>query len=70
MMTDSRIIPWKRIAVEWVSGNPLDDEAYVCRRTGKIYWISGEPGVLEEKIENPDDIDDVEKYVPVPGKLD
>ena len=30
-------------ALDWVSGDFLDNEAYVCRDSGKIYWISGEP---------------------------
>jgi len=57
-------------AVDWVSSNTLDDEAYVCRQTGKIYWISGEPGVLDEEDEIPDDVHDVEKYAPVPDRPD
>ncbi len=33
-------------ALEWVSTDYVENLAYVCRDTGKIYWISGEPGVL------------------------
>ncbi len=40
-------------AVDWVSNNTLNDEAYVCRQTGKVYWISGESGVLDEEDEIP-----------------
>jgi hypothetical protein len=57
-------------AVDWVSSNTLDDEAYVCRQTGKIYWISGEPGVIDEEDEIPDDVHDVGKYAPVPDRQD
>ena len=57
-------------ALEWVSNDLMDNEAYVCRRTGKIFWISSEPGVLDEEDEVPDDVDDAEKYVPVPHSHD
>ena len=55
-------------AVDWVSSNTLDDEAYVCRQTGKIYWLSGEAGVLDEEDEIPNDVDDVAKYALVPDR--
>lgn len=57
-------------AMEWVSSGFMDNQAYVCRESGKIYWISGEPGVLDEEDEIPDDIDDLDKYVLVPSKRD
>lgn len=57
-------------AVEWVSSDDWDSEAFVCRRTGRIYWVSGEPGILDEEDEIPNDIDDVRKYVPVPHQRD
>ncbi len=57
-------------AMEWVSSDFMDNQAYVCRESGKIYWISGEPGVLDEEEQIPDDIDDSDKYVLVPDKRD
>lgn len=57
-------------AMEWVSSDFMDNLAYVCRDSGKIYWISGEPGVLDEEEEIPDDIEDPDKYVLVPDKRD
>lgn len=57
-------------AVEWVSSEDWDSEAYVCRLTGRIIWASREPGILDEEDEIPDDIDDVKKYVPVPHPHD
>ena len=57
-------------AMEWVSSDFMDNLAYVCRDSGKIYWISGEPGVLDEEEEIPDDIDDSDKYVLVTDKRD
>jgi hypothetical protein len=57
-------------ALGWVSDDDWDSEAYVCRQTGKIYWTSEEPGVLDEEEEIPDDIDDIGKYVPVPDQHD
>lgn len=56
--------------MKWVSSDFMDNQAYVCRDSGKIYWISGEPGVLDEEDEIPDDIDDSDKYVLVPDKRD
>ncbi len=38
-------------AMEWVSSDFVVNQAYVCRDSGKIYWISGDPGVLDEKVE-------------------
>jgi len=57
-------------AMEWVSDDMSDSEAYVCRQTGRIYWVSGEPGLLDYEEEVPGDIDDIEKYLPVPDKRD
>jgi hypothetical protein len=54
--------------MEFVSTDYVENLAYVCRASGKIYWISGEPGVLDEEDEIPDDIDDPDKYVRVPDK--
>jgi len=56
-------------SVEWVSSDFLDNEAYICLRTGKIYWISGDPGAIDEE-EVPKDIHDSDKYLPVPNKRD
>ncbi len=57
-------------ALVWVSTDYVENLAYVCRDTGKIYWISGEPGLLNEEDEIPDDIEDPDKYVLVPDKRD
>jgi hypothetical protein len=56
-------------AVEWASCDFVDNAAYVCRRTGKIYWIAGDPGSIDEE-DVPDDIDNHEKYLSVPNKRD
>ncbi|WP_418318915.1 hypothetical protein [Piscinibacter sakaiensis] len=53
-------------AVEWVSAGEvaaLDSEAFVSRATGQILWV-GE-GIDEEP---PEDIEDEDLYLPVPGK--
>ena len=55
-------------AVEWTSDGIVDNEAFVCRQTGKIYWISGdEDPDSEERLE---DVDDPEKYAAVPNKYE
>ncbi len=55
-------------AVEWVSFDLIDNEAYICRQTGKIYWISGDPGMIDDEEEPPEDIHDGDKYLRAPDK--
>lgn len=55
-------------AVDWVSNRYMGNEAYVCRSTGKIYWVSGDGGFDDEETEVPTDVDDSEKYIPVPSR--
>lgn len=58
------------LALDFVSSAPGlgDHQAFVCRQTGKTYWQfdPSEVGELEEEL--PDDIEDEEKYAPVPDK--
>lgn len=54
-------------AVVWISSDFLDNEAYISRQTGKIYWVAGDPGMIDEE-EVPEDIHNAEKYIPVPDK--
>lgn len=52
-------------AFEFVSaGAPGENEAYLDRQSGKIYWHS-EYGDFDEEL--PDDLDD-EKYIAIPDK--
>jgi hypothetical protein len=44
-------------------------EAFLCRRMGKIYWRSDSSDDLNEE-EMPDDVEDEEKYIAIPGKRD
>jgi hypothetical protein len=44
-----------------------DNEAFICRQTGKIYLRFEDPPE-DEPEELPDDIDDEEKYLAVPDK--
>ena len=54
-----------QLAFEFVSGGGMgENEAYLDRQSGKIYWHS-EFGDNEEEL--PDDIDD-EKYIGIPDK--
>jgi hypothetical protein len=54
-----------QLAFEFVSSGDLsENEAYLDRRSGKIYWHS-EFGENDEEL--PDDIDD-EKYISIPDK--
>jgi len=55
-------------AVEWVSDSTSDGEAFICRRTGRIYWISDEDIVDQE--DPPSDLDDPMRFVPVPDKYE
>ena len=42
------------------------NEAFLCRRTGKIYWRSSD--LSDELEELPDDLDESENYISIPGK--
>ena len=57
-------------AMEWASSDFLDNETYICRQIGKIYWIAGDPGMIDEEDEIPEDIHNSDRYLPVPGKRD
>ena len=57
-------------AMEWASSDFLENEAYICRQTGKIYWIAGDPGMIDEEEEIPEDIHNNDRYLPVPDKRD
>ena len=57
-------------ALEWVSDALSDSEAYACHQTGKIFWVTDESGLLDIEDEIPGDIDNIEKYAPVPDKRD
>ncbi|MGH8193781.1 MAG: UPF0158 family protein [Woeseiaceae bacterium] len=58
------------MAMQWVSDSMMDAGAYICRETGKIYWVSDDPGTMDALEEVPDDVLDEKKYVAVPGKYD
>ncbi|WP_423878050.1 hypothetical protein [Bradyrhizobium sp.] len=49
-------------------GNMGEFLAFVCKRTGKIYYQTDFPDVAEMNDELPDDINDEEKYVALPDK--
>ena len=55
-------VSWKDfiLAFEFVSSNPGEHQAFLCKQTGKLYWQSDSSDELDEL---PDDIDDEEKYV-------
>ncbi len=44
--------------------------AYVCRRSGRIYLHSDDNNDTESLDELPEDIDDEDKYLPVPSRRD
>jgi hypothetical protein len=65
---DEMRVKWSdlELAFEFASvGQGGENEAYICKRTGKIYWHSES---LDDDEELPDDIDDAEKYIPIPDK--
>ena len=57
------------MAMSFVSsgGGIIDAEAYISRKTGKIYWVSSE---LDEEDDIPDDLDDISLYAAVPHQHD
>jgi hypothetical protein len=62
------------LAFEFVESTGVlgEREAFVCRRTGKIYWRTDSSGLdeLNDQLndELPDDIEDDEKYLAIPDK--
>jgi hypothetical protein len=61
-------VDWRELqrAFEFVSAEgPYEHDAVLCRKTGKLLWLSD----VEEDIEAwPDDADDKEKYLPIPNR--
>ncbi|MET4291606.1 hypothetical protein ABIB06_000002 [Bradyrhizobium sp. LB8.2] len=59
-------------AFNWANTNGDMGEfcAFVCMETGKIYYQTDFMDAAEFNDELPDDIDDEEKYVPLPDKND
>ena len=55
-------------ALDLVSDRFSENEAFVCRQTGKIYWIF-EDGVVEQE-KPPNDLGNTDKYAPVPDKYE
>ena len=57
------------MAMSFVSsgGGIIDAEAYITRKTGKIYWVSSE---IDEEDDIPDDLDDISLYAAVPHQHD
>src|SRR5437879_13859612 len=54
-------------AFEFVSADSTGEhQAFLCRQSGKVYWYVESSD--DELSELPDDIDDREKYVQIPGK--
>lgn len=49
------------------AGNGFDTSAWVCRETGAVLWHSNE---TDDFGPLPEDIDDADRYVAVPGKRD
>ncbi len=49
------------------SGQPMENEAYLSKETGAVYWHSEYSEDIEEL---PNDIDDGEKYLLIPHKND
>jgi hypothetical protein len=59
------------LAFEFVSSNSVGlNEAFLCRRTGKIYWRSDSMDVEDLNDELPDDVEDGQRYIAIPGKRD
>jgi hypothetical protein len=61
-------VSWNELvlAFEFVSsGSTGENQALLCKQTGKLYWRSD---WSDESDELPDDLDDAEKYVQIPDK--
>ena len=69
-MTASPLVSYAELldAFDWVSaGGPMENSAFVSRKTGATHWAS-ESAELE--VELPEDIEDGSVYVAVPHKTD
>ena len=56
-----------RNAFEFVSsGAPLENSAYICLDTGKIYWQSRVMDLDDEEL--PEDFDTSDRYIAIPHK--
>jgi hypothetical protein len=62
-------IAWDEIltAFEFVSVGDSDNSAFLCRKTGEMFWHSDSSDELDEL---PEDIDDAEKYLALPDPRD
>jgi hypothetical protein len=56
------------LAFEFVASGGGLHQAFLCRRTGKIYWRSELSELDEFEDELPDDIEDEENYFAIPDK--
>lgn len=55
-------------ALDWAdAGGYPESRAYVCRRTGRIYWTTDDDESLEPV---PEDIEDAAAYAQVPAKAE
>jgi hypothetical protein len=70
-MADSRTtvaLSELRDAIDFVSfGEVGEHSAYICRATGKIYWVTGDSS-LDEEEDLPDDLEASDRYIAVPHK--
>jgi hypothetical protein len=56
------------LGYEFVESGGGRHDALLCRRTGKIYWRSELSELEGFENELPDDVEDDEKYIAIPGK--
>ena len=52
---------------DWVSAEPMENSAYVSRKTGLVHWHSA---TMELDDELPEDVEDASIYLAVPCKAD
>lgn len=57
------------LAFDWVSsGPPMQDQAFIDRKTGAIHWVSEDDPLDDE--DAPEDLDDPDRYVEIPHRHD
>ena len=57
-------------AYNWIDIGGVQNEAWLCLSTGKVYLNTDDPGVFDMEFEVPDDLYDSDDYIQIPDKYE